>query len=1252
MPDGSHLPIQQDRLTDIRLIACRSPVRFERVVLALPAGLTLAEMIDLAGVDPVLRRFAQVWLVDAAMTAEPWWVPAEHWHRVRPKPGTVLTLRVVPGKGGGGKGILGIVLGIVTAAAGFFLGPIVGVALGIGPALGSALVGIVGKLLTFALVPPPKPPSAPSLGGRGVAASPTYAITGARNQANPYGPVPRLYGKHKLVPPYGAQPYTEIVGDDQYLRLLFCLGYGPLEIADIRIGETPIEAFDDVEMEVRQGFEDDDPVTLYPADVFEEPLSVELTQAGGPAVRVSQPDADELSIDMTFDRGLGLLNSQGTATSSRTVQFTVEYRAAGSADPWISAGTFSCTGSTRSLARRGFRWVLPARGQYEVRLTRTTEDAGSSVFKLDHSVWTSLRSIRNEHPLRMTELALIALRIRASDQLNGVIDQLSCVATAMLPIWNGASWSAPTATRNPAWAYLDALKGSANKRPVASDAQIDLPAFLAWAADCDAPAQDGAATYTFDGVFDFEGTLFDALKSIAAAGRASFAMIDGRFSIVQDKPQVVPVQHFTPRNSRGFRATKPFLDVPHALKVQFVNEAAGWRKDERIVYADGFDENNATKFETLDTFGITRAEQAWREGRYHQAVAKLRPEIYELSTDIEHIVCRAGDLVRVSHDVPLWGSGWGRVKARTLAGGDVTALTLDERVTMEAGKNYGLRVRRDDGTSQLLSLLTVPGESAMLTLATPIAAEDAPAIGDLAMFGEAGLESIEAKVLRIEPEQDFGARLYLVDAALAIHDADTGPIPPFVSGISLPAPLAQRRPPAPIVEDVRSDESALVLQPDGAWLTRIAVTLGALSGGDVPAAAIEVQFRPTGTNGAWRRLVTAVAPEVSVIPVDDGATYDLRLRSVSVAGTTSDWVPIEAHRVVGKTTPPPDIVDFRREGDTARWQYPDLPRDLAGFVVRHRYGDVSGLANPWADSVPLHGGLLTGTEVSLAPLVGLGTQTLMAKAVDVAGNESLEPALLVIELGNPLLANVILTRDWSGLGFPGAIVNGSIEPGTADLIAEDVGTLFWAGSPGAPVWTADPGGAFWTADYREMTFTATLVPTEEEVPSRLTLAADVTGGVWEILYRVPQPMPFWTGDSNAFWTGDANPMWSEATGTFVPWPGEIDDLARQPYEIRVRTGAGPVQGRISTLRAILDVPDERETIEDLIIGGAGTRAPLSKTYRSIRAVHLTLQEDGGNAVTAKSLDKSATLGPLIACFDAALAQTGGLVDVTIEGVRG
>ena len=130
--------------------------------------------------------------------------------------------------------------------------------------------------------------------------------------------------------------------------------------------------------------------------------------------------------------------------------------------------------------------------------------------------------------------------------------------------------------------------------------------------------------------------------------------------------------HITPRNSFNYIGRKQFIDLPHALKVRFINPQKDWQEDERIVYSDGYDVQNAERFETVDMMACTRPEQAWREGRYHLAVGRLRPETHEVFQDVEALRATDGDLVMFAHDVIMVGISTGRIKAQTIEGGLVT----------------------------------------------------------------------------------------------------------------------------------------------------------------------------------------------------------------------------------------------------------------------------------------------------------------------------------------------------------------------------------------------------------------------------------------------------------------------------------------------------------------------------------------------------------------------------------------------------
>ncbi len=450
---------------------------------------------------------------------------------------------------------------------------------------------------------------------------------------------------------------------------------------------------------------------------------------------------------------------------------------------------------------------------------------------------------------------------------------------------NGSFDFPGSVTSNPASHYRDVLQGRANKLNYQmTDARLDLPGLVAWWQNCNSNSRFN------NSILDSQSTIFDVLRVICGMGRASFQMRDGLYSIVLDQPQTTPVQHFTPRNSWGFKSTRPFPQLPGMVKVRFVNPGADWQDDEQYVYDDGVTPAtvNLTP-EAIDlTHGCTDPNQAWREGRYHLAQGRLRPETYELSVDYENLICQRGDLVYVSHDVPQWDLGAGRIKALNVdASGNLRGFSCDERFHFtDPAASYVARVRRTvDGSSLLLNLITPVFKksrwSGHLTLATPIpAGNPMPAIGDLAMFGELGEESALLLVSKIRPAKDLCATLELVDYAPAIYTADSGTPPVYPGGGSpsqaVPSPAILIKPtltetpieteglaisdPAATAAAVTSDDSAMAKDADGSGTPRIKINLDirVLEGlyAQPPRAGIKSIPRITGVRVQFRRSTT------------------------------------------------------------------------------------------------------------------------------------------------------------------------------------------------------------------------------------------------------------------------------------------------------------------------------------------------------------------------------------------------------------
>lgn len=1019
-----------------RLVACPHPFtteRIERDIEPRPIRDILAE------VQPEeALRFARVLINDEI-------IDESCYDRV-PENGDLIIVRIVPQGGGNntdastGSKIGGALLFLGGLALTIFTGGL-WASIGVSLMMAGASAFVVGTGLKYGWF-------IPDQGANEIDKQPP-SIRGGRNRASPNGDIPMLLGKHLVIPPFGVNPFTTIQGADQYLHELFVLGYGPVEVdeSSLRIGETLLSEYSGVSYDIQQ---DASAIDYIPGTVTQDDINVQIAKDAN-IVRTTPTGIDRIIVEMAFPSGLFYVNDNGQRSTLHT-QYTVQYKPAGDPDAsYLTAEAPTIYGSSSSAIRRATT-IDVANGQYDVRVTNNAIVSSDDYVHLDLYL-SNIKSIANEDPVGTAiraKVARISLRVKATDQLNGIIDEFNFIAHSVCPDYDGAGsgagvWTA-RATSNPASLFLWLLRGPMNPKP-APDAMIDwaaLEAWHTWCADngfeCNAYVQQGEP-------------LKSLLNKVAVTGRASPSLRDGKYTVVRDIEKTVPIQHFTPRNSRNFSGKKAFYPIPDVVNLTFVNAEVGYQSDTRPVYNDGFDAASAETAENIDVWGITDPDQIWRHGRYLIASKKLRPEVYTLETDVENIVCTRGDLVRVSHDVPLFGIAAGRIKAVALdVGGNATSIVVDEALAMEAGKNYGVRIRRSDGSQVSADLVTAAGEQTSVTFAAPIAPANVPAAGDLFSFGESGLETVEMLIVGMEMQKDLGARIIIVDYAPGVFTADTGEIPAFDSHVTLPADIPYT-PPVPAVVSMRSDGTVLVRQSDGTLQNRILITLYPQSH-SLMIDRYEAQWKIAATDETYRSTTApGNAVEIGLSPVEDLMEYDVRVRAFDQAGIASDWV---SQNVIayGKTAPPQDVPSVLGsvrgvEGIEIKWTAVQ-DKDLASYELR--------VGADWASATPLFSGLAL---TYLWAIQTAATYHLMVKAIDASGNESITEAVTDVVIAAPdsvqsLLAQVVgnttlvnwampLTgslpighyRILKGVTFAGAAGIGSVT-GTFFTIAEAV----------------------------------------------------------------------------------------------------------------------------------------------------------------------------------------------------------------------
>lgn len=845
-------------------------------------------------------------------------VDRERWGDVVP----LESVRIVRAPQGDVGRVLGTLAVIAVAA---WAGPAAAAAMGFkagstGFAVASAAVSAtataVGTLTLNALIPPALPSPGSDVGGSVERLATLNALS---NQVRPFAPIPVLYGRRTYYPPVPmtALPFTELVGRDQYLRALFVLGYGPMDIGGqtvgagepvlteatsltgdaIKIGGTAIDQFDDVEYEIGEAGD----LELYTDTIDEQAVGVALNAQttpttfeayetdGNSVTRTTAADADEFSVEL-FSPALFTITADGD-TVWAGVTFRVEYSPAG-AGTWTTAdAAWNIRQRERRAVRVGRRYLLPSRGQYDIRVTRVqTYYQRIAVTQTDFT-WTVLRTItRNRRPFDVPDVVCMAIRIRATDQLSGALDRLSVTATRRLQTWTGSAWVS-AATRSPAWAYVDILTGAATKNPK-SLADVDATALKSWADWCDTNG------LRYDAVLTQGSTVFERVREAAAAGLGSWAIQDdGTIGVVRDVPGQTPRMLISPRVSSGFGMEKRFQRLPHALRVQFLDDATG-EPVERIVYDDGFDASSAARFEQLQLRGVTDPDQAWKLGRYFLAAARLRPETYRWTHDLQHLVYTRGDLVELTHDTLLVGLAFGRLTDVTGA-----SVTLDEPVTLESGKTYAIRHQNRAGTIETRTVSSpASGTVTELTLASALTSA---AAGDHVTFGESGAVTLLARVSNVRPSGDLRAEVEAVPAAENIFDAWTGTIPTFDPVLTTPVDEQLIAPAAPSIRQITSGSDA-----GGAGTGRIQSEL-VLVEVNVPAGLVGVTLEgryriretPTGGGGEfvseWALFGAGTpsdAGSLELRELEAGQIVDVQVRTRR-AGRPSPWSATVTHTV-------------------------------------------------------------------------------------------------------------------------------------------------------------------------------------------------------------------------------------------------------------------------------------------------------------------------------------------------------------------
>lgn len=375
----------------------------------------------------------------------------------------------------------------------------------------------------------------------------------------------------------------------------------------------------------------------------------------------------------------------------------------------ISTSDIVISGNTQAPTRRTVSFNV-TQGQYEIRIKKNTGDI-KTTRETNESAVSQILCFQPD-TATYDKQARMAVRIKASAQLQGNIEDLNAIVSASCPVWNGTAWVMQQ-TSNPAWWFLWYARGyrKANGDRIYGgglvDTQIDVDAIKAWALFCD------QKKLTFNYVLTQKSTVHTVLVTIARAGRASYTWQTGKLGVIWDAASLPIVAMIAPFNIKAGTFEVAYMNeaTVDEVIVNFINPARNWELDNVRVDVPNVAKTNSTV--TLDLDGCTDVDMAGREANLIAASQAFHRRRVSWEMDIEGMVATRGDVVQFSHDLTVWSYS-GR-----LIGGDRTTLRLDRSVPSD-GSGW-LSLRAPDNTIQLIEVSTSgTGEFSTLNIVTPL----------------------------------------------------------------------------------------------------------------------------------------------------------------------------------------------------------------------------------------------------------------------------------------------------------------------------------------------------------------------------------------------------------------------------------------------------------------------------------------------------------------------------------------------------
>ena len=418
---------------------------------------------------------------------------------------------------------------------------------------------------------------------------------------------------------------------------------------------------------------------------------------------------------------------------------------------------------------------------------------------------------------------------------------------------------------------------------------------------------------------------------------------------------------------------------------------------------------------------------------------------------------------------------------------------------------------------------------------------------------------------------------------------------------------------------ISSGDSTLYVGKDGSVLAGLLVSWGENSA----ISGFDVEYK-LSSDISYTRLpsVSGDARSVIIRPIIDGENYDVRVRGFNRTSRAA-WQNVFGAVAVGRQTPPPPVVQFFVDGNTLSWVEPiNKPLDFSGYVLRYQVG----LSQDWDTAQPMHEGVITQTGFQV-PFALYDKMVLLIKTIDTTGNLSLDEAVIARGFGDLPAKNIVFNSDILNSFDLRSIESGEVQSGGSVLAAAN-GDFYDVARD--DIYDAADFFAPWGYSSLSVVYAIDL-PETVLVGEQVYISVGMTGDSQAIEVS-------WGG------VGDAVPSESWRT---IPRVLSAPDIYRRLFvRIAVHSAVADRSSLVS-LSVLVDVPDIEERFNDVAVSG-NYAIQITKQYRVITNIVMTLQDSGGAAIGAEILTKNPS-SPVVRCIDVNKTATAGKLDIIVQG---